>query len=80
MLNEFHIDCKKENFLAGWFFDDTSVCNSIIDFHTQSDTIPGVVGVPGVAGRPDKIFVNPSHKDSEDCTLSGPVLGQYIIN
>ena len=79
MLNEFHIDCKKENFVAGWFLDDTSICNSIIDFHKQADTIPGVVGVPGVVGQPDKIFVNPIHKDSEDCTLLGPVLGQYGI-
>ena len=79
MLNEFHIDCKKENFVAGWFLDDTSVCNRIIDFHKQADTGPGVVGVPGVVGHPDKIFVNSKHKDSEDCTLLGPVLGHYGI-
>ncbi len=76
MLNEFFIDCKKENFIAGWFLDDTTVCDSVINFHKQTETVPGVAGIPG---QPGKIFIDLKHKDSEDCTLFGPALTRYCI-
>ena len=77
MLNEFFIDCKKENFIAGWFLDDITVCDSIIEFHKQADTVPGMSGNPGnpAIGK----ILNPKHKDSEDCALAGPVLQQYGV-
>ena len=77
MPNEFFIDCKKENFIAGWFLDDITVCDSIINFHKQSDTVPGMSGNPNnpTIGK----ILNTNHKDSEDCALAGPLLDRYGI-
>jgi hypothetical protein len=74
MLNEFFINCKKENFVAGWFLDDIAICDSIIDYHTYADTAPGVVG-----DSENKTFVNPKYKDSEDCKLAGSLLDRYGV-
>jgi prolyl 4-hydroxylase len=77
MLKEFFINCKKENFLAGWFLDDIDVCDSIIEYHNHSNTKPGVIVNHGDTGI--GLFVNSNHKDSEDCLLFGSLLDRYGV-
>jgi hypothetical protein len=61
------------NFICGWYYDDTSLCDKIIKFHNDAnDKFFGVV---------DHIYVKPNVKDSIDCKLdSDQVLTKEYID
>jgi hypothetical protein len=49
-----------DNFIGGWYLEDTSICDNLIQYHTSSEHFEGYVGVG---------FVNKDWKDSLDCNL-----------
>ena len=55
-------------FIAGWYLDDTSICDEIIEFHKQSDNKYDGVSSKGV----DKTV-----KDSKDVNLVGGLANKY---
>ena len=62
---------KLDNFICGYYLDDNSICDLLIDYFHQSKTkVPGMTGA-----HPGK--VDASFKDSTDCTLLGDMLLKY---
>lgn len=57
----------QNNFIMGWYADDTSFCDELIDLHLKSPRISGEVG----SGQ-----VNKEIKDSTDSFHQPPVLGE----
>jgi hypothetical protein len=55
-----HIVNSYNNFICGWYLDDVSICDKIVEYHGNSETFPGMVG--------EKI-INTYSKDSIDCHL-----------
>ena len=62
---------KLDNFICGWYHDDISICDKLIEHHRNSLTCPGEVGIPknydsfgGINSTVAKHI-----KDSEDCVL-----------
>jgi hypothetical protein len=51
---------KLNNFICGWYLEDTSICDKLIEYHKTAETHPGKTG-----GGVHKQF-----KDSEDCSLA----------
>ena len=58
-------------FIAGWYMDDTSMCDEIIEFHKNSPD-----KYEGVSAR----GVDKTVKDSTDANLGGEVLSKYALN
>ena len=48
------------NFISGWYLDDHSICDKLINYHNSSEKHPGKI---------DKDTVNESVKKSLDCYL-----------
>jgi hypothetical protein len=60
------------NFISGWYMDDTSLCDDIINLHTTSDKkSPGVYGAPNLISDDglSELVVDKTIKDSIDCLL-----------
>ena len=52
-----------DNFICGWYYEDTSTCDKIIQYHNNSeDKFVGVV---------NHVYVKPNIKNSIDCKLDG---------
>ncbi len=67
------------NFISGWYFEDTSICDELIEFHKNSKfKNPGVIG--RTVGSEIKPVVDKSHKDSSDCQLDGDLLSKYFLS
>lgn len=75
-----------DNFIGGWYLEDTSVCDKIVDHHGLMDsmgqTCKGAVSLPD-----DPYSYRPDMKDSVDCLLDanphlyneyGPSLQQVL--
>ena len=61
---------KLDNFIQGWYLEDTSICDRLIDFHKNSkDKHEGVIGGGGV---------NKSIKDSIDAIVTYDVAVDYF--
>jgi hypothetical protein len=61
------------NFICGWYMDDTSICDELIDYHKQNkDKDFGRCTVNG------DLIIDKSYKDSIDCGLDGEVSGRYF--
>lgn len=56
-----HIINSLNNFICGWYFDDVSICDRLIEYHSTSSTGPGKVG--------DDLVI-PSIKTSVDCHIT----------
>jgi prolyl 4-hydroxylase len=55
---------KLDNFICGWYIDDTSICDDLIEHHKNSnDKSPGTVGFKG------KSEIIPKVKESTDVVL-----------
>jgi hypothetical protein len=78
-LKEFSIEGSEPLFVAGWFLDDLSICDELIDFWQKNPTLRRA----GSAGFPDGVesSVDTNFKDSTDITLTTqqppPVLEKY---
>lgn len=60
------------NFMAGWYLENTSLCDQIIDYHKNNEyKTEGIQRVRGIDS------VDKTRKDSIDCTLKDPLLGKY---
>jgi len=55
-----HAINKLDNFIGAWYHDDTSICDKLIDYHSNNPTYAGVTN-KGL----DKLV-----KDSEDCIIN----------
>jgi hypothetical protein len=59
---------EQDNFICGWYLDDITICDKIIDFHKhypyrkQGEVYAGI---------------DNSHKDSMDAPLIGPLADEY---
>ena len=68
-----------DNFIAGWYFEDLSICDEIIKFHNSSKSkIAGVIGKN--IGSQNIPVVDKTHKDSVDCVLEGDMLSKYFTS
>ena len=61
-----------DNFICGWYMEDTSICDSIIEYHKVNPEVS-----EGFSMIKKKILVDKSTKDSLDCSLAGPLLENY---
>ena len=59
------------NFIGGWYFDDTSICDKLI-FYFNNKKIKG----PGNVGENGSYIVDKKKKDSTDCRLENATLLQ----
>ena len=77
-LNEFPIEGSEPLFIAGWFLEDLSICDELIDFWKTHPEYQRA-GVAGFQDAADGIDTN--SKDSTDITLTTqnppPVLEKY---
>jgi hypothetical protein len=66
MIKEHKVN-QLDNFIGGWYMENPSVCDRIIEFHKNSpDTVPGLaIGLDGTRG------VHKEAKDSMDLVLDG---------
>lgn len=55
------------NFICGWYIDNTSICSRLIEHHKNSTTYDGTI-------RSD--IVDKKHKNSKDCIISDTALLQ----
>lgn len=71
---------KLDNFIQGWYLEDTSICDRLIDFHKNSkDKYEGVIGSGVNKSIKDSTDVNLSHDISmEYCKYLQLVLNEYI--
>ena len=69
---------KLENFISGWYLDDTKICDKLINFHQNSNQKnPGVIGATdNVYGA--EIVIDKQSKDSVDVVLDNENLFFYI--
>jgi hypothetical protein len=65
-LKEHIIDSPTENFIGGWFLEDLSICDRIIDYYSNSKHIER--GQSYTIEHPEGIL-DTSVKDSFDCKL-----------
>jgi len=77
-LREFTINGSEPLFIAGWFLNDISICDELINFWREHPDVQR----PGVAGmRDDSDGIDTSIKDSTDITLTTqnppPVLEKF---
>jgi prolyl 4-hydroxylase len=68
-MKEYEIENSNNSFIAGWVFDDTAICDQLIDYHKQAPN-----KIVGQYGRIGKMKVNKDHKDSLDVQLKDPIL------
>jgi hypothetical protein len=68
-----------DNFIGGWYLDDTSVCDKIMDYHKLMETIDGATERGIVSTAENQYTYLPLVKDSVDCVLNKntEVLGEY---
>jgi prolyl 4-hydroxylase len=59
-----HIVNKLNNFIMGFYLEDTSICDKLISYHNSAETSPGII-----VGRKGSNAKN-SHKKSTDCYLN----------
>ncbi|NBO29858.1 2OG-Fe(II) oxygenase [bacterium] len=60
-----------DNFICGWYLNDTTICDQIVSFFNNSSK--------KYLGRTDKYY-DPKTKDSIDCELEGDLLDLYQEN
>ena len=59
---------KKNNFIGGWYMQDTTLCDKIIEYHTNtSDKWQGCFGIN------NEFIVDLDRKDSIDCYLNNNI-------
>jgi hypothetical protein len=68
-MKEYEIKNSNNSFIAGWVFDDITICDQLIDYHKHSPN--KIVGQTGIIGE---MRVNKYHKDSLDVQLKDPEL------
>ena len=64
---------SSDNFICGWYMENTTLCDTIIDFHKNSKEKN-----PGLSNLHGEILVNKNIKDSVDCLLTDPVSLPYF--
>jgi hypothetical protein len=71
---------KLDNFIQGWYLEDTSICDRLIDFYKNSENkYDGVTGGGVEKDKKDSIDANLSHDSAVDYfKYLQPVLNQYI--
>jgi hypothetical protein len=62
---------KLNNFVGGWYFDDTSICDKLIQYHQNSNK-----KAEGTLGR----RVNKNYKDSTDVMIEDKDLYNEYVN
>ena len=68
-----------DNFIAGWYLDDTSICDELIAFHEHSQNkTQGLIGK--LIGSETRPVVDLNQKDSVDCPLEGDLLSKYFLS
>ena len=59
-----HFSNGMNNFIAGWYMDDTSLCDDIVSYHKKNDD-----KFVGLIGRGGNLVIDFEMKDSIDCHL-----------
>jgi len=54
---------KLDNFICGWYLEDTSICDKLVDYHNNNPASEGVLQ------NHDKLVVDKTLKDSYDVTI-----------
>ncbi len=72
---------KLDNFICGWYLDDTSVCDELIEFHKLNPQKHK--GYVGNAITKTQTEINANVKDSTDSSLFAapqPLIHKYVID
>lgn len=64
---------NKQNFIRGYYLDDTSICDELIEYHKNDPTKQ-----PGVVFQNNKIKILKESKNSIDCVLRDPLAEKYF--
>jgi len=63
-LIEHEINCKSDTFIGGWFLDDITVCDVLIDYHTNNKSV-----YEGRSYTDGELSIDKRFKNSLDCYI-----------
>lgn len=66
---------KENNFISGWYAEDTSICDELIEYFLNNP-----VRGPGKVVGPDGLGVYEDFKKSSDCSITDGILRQKYID
>jgi hypothetical protein len=63
-----HVVNKLDNFIGGWYMDDTSLCDDLMIYHRMSPN--KIEGVSGTSDSKGQVTINKAIKESTDVRLN----------
>ena len=73
MMTEHEVN-KLDNFICGWYLNDTSICDKLIEYHKAGPTEEGHIISNGT------VIIDKTFKDSQDCSIADPKLwNEYCL-